>query len=124
MSLKRLEVKYIRDKAKAAYKKDKECYICGTSEDLQFHHFYSITQLWELWKKKNNITIETVEDIEKYRDIFIQEHHREFYEEAVTLCKFHHMERLHKIYGQSPDIYTAEKQKKWCESRRAKEYKK
>jgi hypothetical protein len=122
--LKRLEVKYIRDGAKSAYKKDTECYICGTNEELQLHHFHTVTLMWENWKRKNKIIIETAEDIMNVRDSFVLEHYKEMYEEVVTLCKFHHMERLHKIYGKVPLLLTAKKQKIWCEKRREKEYKK
>jgi hypothetical protein len=34
------------------------------------------------------------------------------------------MERLHKIYGKSPSLATAEKQKRWVELQREKEYNK
>lgn len=122
--LKRDEIKYIRDLAKSSYKKDSECYICGTTENLQFHHFYSMTALWNKFKLKAKITIKSVQDILDYREQFKATHHREIYEETVTLCKYHHMERLHKIYGKSPSLATAEKQKKWVEIQREKEYKK
>ena len=118
--LKRDEIKYIRDISKAAYKKEETCYICGTTEELQFHHFYSMTPLWEKWKKDNNIVIENVEDILDYREHFKAYHSKEIYEETVTLCKFHHMERLHKIYGKVPLLSTAMKQKRWCERQRIK----
>lgn len=121
--LKRLEVKYVRDGAKAAYNKDKDCFICGSTEELQLHHYSSVTQLWEKWKKDNNITIDNVDDILRVRSGFIEEYKKEIYEEVVTLCKFHHMERLHKIYGKSPALYTAKRQKNWCEIQRLKEYK-
>lgn len=122
--LKRDEIKYIRDLAKSSYKKDSECYICGTTENLQFHHFYSMTALWNKFKLKAKITIKSVQDILDYREQFKATHHKEIYEETVTLCKYHHMERLHKIYGKSPSLATAEKQKKWVEIQREKEYKK
>jgi len=114
------EIKYVRDGAKAAYKKDPECYICGTSADLQFHHFYSMTPLWEKWKKTNSITINSTEDIFDIREDFISEFHDEIYNQTITLCKFHHMERLHKIYGKVPILGTAMKQKRWCEKQRIK----
>ena len=121
--LKRLEVKYLRDGAKSAYKKDIECYICGKTEELQLHHFNSITILWENWKAKKGITIDSVDDIMNIRDEFVEVHHDEMYHEVVTLCKFHHMDRLHKVYGKSPALHTAKKQKNWCSIRRKKEYK-
>lgn len=118
--LKRDEIKYIRDISKSAYKKEEECYICSTREELQFHHFYSMTPLWEKWKKANNITINNVEDILDYREHFKAFHRKEIYDETVTLCKFHHMERLHKVYGKVPALGTALKQKRWCERQRIK----
>ena len=41
--LKRDAVKYVRDKAKSKYEKGTECRICGETEQLDFHHFYSLT---------------------------------------------------------------------------------
>ena len=122
--LKRLEVKYIRDGAKALYHKDSECYICGSENELQMHHFYTLTPLWEKWKKENNITITSADHIKQVRDQFVEDMHIEMYHEVVTLCKFHHMDRLHKVYGKVPPLHTAKKQKIWCDKRREKEYKK
>jgi hypothetical protein len=119
--LKRDEIKYIRDLAKSSYKKDTECRICGTQENLQFHHYYSLTALWNKFKKKAKIKIHTVQDILDYREQFKASHHKEIYEDTVTLCKFHHMDRLHKIYGKSPSLATAEKQRRWVELQREKE---
>jgi len=121
--LKRLEVKYIRDGAKALYEKDTECYICSSSDELQMHHYYSLTLLWENWKRKNNITIRDSDHIMSIRDTFVAEHHSQMYENVVTLCKFHHMDRLHKIYGKVPLLITAKKQERWVAIQREKEYK-
>lgn len=118
--LKRDEIKYVRDLSKSAYKKDSHCYICGTQEELQFHHFYSMTPLWEKWKKKNGIIITSVDDIMEQREHFKEDHHDEIYNQTVTLCKMHHMERLHKIYGKVPTLATAMKQKRWCDKQKAK----
>jgi hypothetical protein len=118
--LKRDEIKYIRDLSKSAYKKKDCCYICDATEDLDFHHFYSMTELWNKWKKKNGIKINSVEDILENRQRFKDEHMQEIYEETVTLCKFHHRERLHKIYGKTPSLATALKQKNWVEKQRLK----
>ena len=120
MALKRDEVKYIRDLAKSSYSKSNECFICGTDEELQFHHFYSLTLLWAEYKKENNITISSVEDILKYREEFKELHEVELYDETVTLCKFHHMTKLHGIYGKVPELHTAKKQKRWCNIQREK----
>ena len=114
------EIKYVRDGAKAAYVKDTQCFICHTDQELQFHHFYSMTLLWKKWKKENNITITNTDDIFNVRDDFVSEHHDQVYNQTITLCKFHHMERLHKIYGKVPPLYTAQKQKRWAERQRIK----
>jgi hypothetical protein len=120
MDLKRDEIKYVRDISKAAYKKQANCYICEAEEDLQFHHFYSMTLLWNKWKKAKGIVISSVDDILEYRDDFKNEFQDEIYNQTVTLCKFHHMERLHKIYGKVPALATAMKQKRWCDKQRLK----
>lgn len=122
MELKRLEVKYIRDYCKAEYNKGTECFICGTNENLQFHHFYSLTLLWEKYKKENNIKITSIVDINNYRDKFREDHIRELFDEAVTLCDYHHNTKLHGIYGKAPPLSTAEKQKRWCQLQRDKYY--
>lgn len=119
--LKRDEIKYVRDLSKSAYKKGNECYICGTQENLQFHHYYSLTALWNIFKRKAKIVIKSVDDILVYREQFKSAHYKEIYEDTVTLCKFHHMDKLHKIYGKSPTLATAEKQKRWVEIQREKE---
>jgi hypothetical protein len=119
MTLKRDLVKYVRDKAKSKYKKDTECYICGSTENLDFHHFYGLTELLEWWMKENKITIETEEQILALREEFIKENEDKVYTHAVTLCHSHHL-RLHGIYGKRPKLITAEKQQRWVEIQRDK----
>ena len=53
MKLKRDLVKYVRDKAKSRYKKNNNCFICGETENLDFHHFFGLTELLEHWIKEN-----------------------------------------------------------------------
>ena len=119
-SIKRDEIKYIRDISKSAYKKANACYICDSDKDLQFHHFYSMTLLWNKWKKEEDITITSIDDMLKYREIFKEKFNDEIYNKTITLCKFHHMEKLHKIYGKVPALSTAEKQQRWCEKQKIK----
>ena len=119
MDLKRDKIKYIRDKAKARYKKGTECHICATTSNLEFHHFYSLTPLFNKWVKDNKLPAKTEEDILAIRERFIEEHHAELYDEAVTICKEHHM-KLHSIYGKDPPLATATKQKRWTEIQREK----
>lgn len=118
--LKRDPVKYIRDAIKSQYVKAEECYICGDLENLQFHHYYSVAELWHKWSVKNKILLTDVSDILQARDEFLDEHHNEMVNEAVTLCKTCHNVKLHGIYGKSPSLGTAKKQKRWTEIQRKK----
>ena len=119
MTLKRDLVKYVRDKAKSKYKKDTHCYICGSTENLDFHHFYGLTELLESWMKDKDITVETEEKILELREVFIKENEDKVYKQAVTLCHMHHL-RLHNIYGKRPKLLTAKKQQNWVEIQRKK----
>ena len=119
MNFKRDLVKYVRDKAKSRYQKSNNCYICGDTENLDFHHFFGLTELLERWLKEHNIVVETEEDILNIRETFIETHEKELYDESVTLCHLHHL-RLHSIYGKRPKLITAMKQKRWVEKQRAK----
>jgi len=119
MDFKRDLVKYVRDKAKSGYQKDTQCFICGDAENLEFHHFYGMTELLHTWLKGNKITITSADEIMKLREQFIEEHLTEVYDEAATLCKTHHI-RLHSIYGKRPKLASALKQKRWVEIQRDK----
>ena len=119
MTLKRDLVKYVRDKAKSKYKKDTHCYICGSTENLDFHHFYGLTELLESWFKENDITVKTEDEILELREIFIKENEDKVYKQAVTLCHMHHR-KLHNIYGKRPKLITAQKQQTWVEIQRKK----
>ena len=110
MNLKRDLVKYVRDKAKSQYKKSLNCYICNSTSDLDFHHYYGLTELLETWIKKNKLNINNEQEILEIRQAFIDEHYKELYKDTVTLCHSHHM-KLHSIYGKRPKLITAEKQK-------------
>lgn len=115
----RIPVKWVRDKAKAAYDKKEFCYICGTKIDLELHHTRSITILLENWAHQNNHDISTDEGILAVRDQFIAEHHKEIYEDVYTLCNRHHV-MLHGVYGKKPALFTADKQTHWIERQKAK----
>lgn len=118
-SLKRLPVKWIRDKAKSAYTKGPCCDICGSEEELDLHHFHGVTDLFNRWCKKNKLQIETDDDILAVRDDFIAQHHEELYVKVVTLCHSHHM-KLHSIYGKAPTLATAAKQERWVNKQKDK----
>ena len=119
MTLKRDLVKYVRDKAKSQYKKDTECYFCGSQENLDFHHYNGLTELLDIWLRKNKLIITEEADILNLRERFIEEHSKELYDEAVTLCHEHHLQ-LHSIYGKRPKVVTARKQARWVGIQREK----
>lgn len=118
--LKRDQVKYIRDKIKAKYVKDNECYICGDTENLQFHHIYSVAELYHKWKLRNKVVVTNVDDMLIIRDKFLEEHYDKMVNQAFTLCTICHNEKLHKIYGKSPGLGTAKKQSRWINIQRNK----
>ena len=119
-NLKRLEVKYVRDGIKSRYPKKVRCYITGTTEELELHHYHTVSELWNNWKKANNIEITSQEDIKAVREAFYLEYEKELLEDVVTLCHHWHQDRLHKLYGQNPKLSTAAKQKRWVERMRIK----
>lgn len=116
---KRDSIKWVRDRAKAAYEKKSECYICGATEPLDLHHYSSMTLMLERWAKKMGFKLETDEDILAIRDEFIEAHKVEIYDEVVTLCKLHH-QKLHTIYGAKPPLATSKKQIAWVEKQKQK----
>lgn len=115
----RIPVKWVRDKAKAAYDKKDTCYICGTTVDLELHHLLSITILLEEWAAKNNYDISTDDGILAVRDEFIETYKKELYDDVYTLCNKHHV-KLHGIYGKKPPQHTASKQQRWIELQKNK----
>lgn len=117
--LKRIPIKYIRDRAKSRYKKDDSCFVCGSNKSLDFHHLYTVDVLVDNWFKKKKITINDADDIIAVRDDFIAEHEYEMFEYAKTLCKSCH-QKLHSIYGSRPALSTADKQFRWLEKQRQK----
>ena len=117
--LKRIPIKYVRDRAKSRYVKDSCCYICGDDEILDFHHLFTVDVLFDNWLKAKDITISNAEDIIAVRDDFIAEHEYEMFEYARTLCRKCH-KRLHSIYSQRPALSTAPKQERWIERQRTK----
>ena len=112
-------IKYIRDRAKARYNKGSECEICSSIESLDFHHYYTMTPLFNRWTKAKGYIVKVEDDILKIRDEFIQEEEDKVYNQTVTLCHLHHM-KLHSVYGKDPALATAEKQKNWVRIQKEK----
>jgi hypothetical protein len=117
--LKRYEVKYIRDAVKSQYPVKNACEICDATEELHFHHFNSLAELYNKWSSKRQLVVTTAEDMMIVREQFIKEHREELITLGACLCKKHH-EMLHKIYGKNPALSTAEKQARWVQKQKEK----
>ncbi len=115
----RIPVKWVRDKAKAAYEKKSECFICDRTQDLELHHLHSVTILLEMWAEQKGYDISSDEGILAVRDEFIQEHHHELYDQVYTLCNQHHI-ALHGVYGKAPKPGSEAKQARWIGIQREK----
>lgn len=109
---KRVATKHIRDGIKSNYNKDCKCAICGTEEDLEFHHYTTVSILLKQYAKERNIPIDTDEAVLAMRDQFYKDHWHELVDYAVTLCAEHH-KQLHRTYGREPSLSTASKQENW-----------
>ena len=118
--LKRDKVKYIRDYIKSDYKVRDHCYICGSKDNLELHHLYSLSELFTNWCEKNKLSISTVEEIMLLRVEFKKEHLDVLHNDNLfTLCKNHH-QRLHNLYGQVYDNVHASKIRNWLEIQKSK----
>jgi hypothetical protein len=117
--LKRYPTKYLRDYCKSKYNKGSKCEICGTTENLHFHHFYTISVLVNNWFEKHKTEVTTPEQAFEWRVVFENQHKDELYIHAATLCKDHH-EKLHSIYGKNPVLATAPKQARWVQRMKEK----
>lgn len=119
--LKRLPIRYIRDYIKRDYKMRDCCYICGSTDKLELHHLYSLSELFNNWCDKNGImSIDTEEQILEYRQIFAVECEEKLSADNLyTLCSAHH-KRLHTIYGQRYANHLAPKIKNWLNIQKEK----
>ena len=116
---KRIPVKWVRDRAKAAYEKKSCCYICDSSSDLELHHLHSVTILLDKWAQARGYDISTDDGILAVRDEFIAEHRVELYDQVYTLCNRHHV-ALHGVYGKAPRPGSELKQAHWIDAQRQK----
>lgn len=115
----RIALKWVRDKAKSAYEKEGECFICGTDKDLELHHVVSLSDLLDKWAAAKGYDISTDEGILEVREEFIAEHQKEIYDDVFTLCNRDHV-RLHGVFGKKPLLSTAERQLRWIDKQKAK----
>lgn len=116
---KRTAIKHVRDGIKSQYKKASNCAICGTVDELELHHYVSVSQLLKQYSSERGIPIGTDEQVLAMRDMFYKDHWHELVEYTVTLCNTHH-KKLHDIYGPEPLMTTAAKQEQWVLSQHNK----
>lgn len=119
MKLSRDRIKWVRDGNKRRYQKDSKCAICGTTLNLEFHHYTSLTLLFNKWLRDNKIVANTDDEVLAIRERFSNEHKKELFDLTVTLCKEHHA-RLHKVYSPTPSLGTELKQMRWVSIQAAK----
>lgn len=116
---KRIPVKWVRDRAKAAYEKQANCFICNSTQDLELHHLHSVTVLLETWARLHGHDISSDEGILAVRDEFIAQHRAELYDQVYTLCNPHHV-KLHGVYGKTPQPGSEAKQERWIKLQQQK----
>lgn len=119
--LKREAIKMIRDFIKKNYKTRDCCYICLSTKNLELHHLYSVSELFNTWLTKNKIQLDnTIEQMLKLRVIFAEECAEPLSNDNLyTLCSEHH-KRLHNLYGQTYPNFMAAKIKTWLDIQKDK----
>lgn len=111
----------VREKIKKKYldkKENKECYIRGTTEDLEVHHLIPIASVVNEWAKQKGLPDNELLSI-------IEEELPELFDEnnLVILCREEH-KLLHDIFGRTYPKDKVPKVREWIEKRREKLYKK
>lgn len=113
-------VKYVRDGIKQNYVKQEHCAICSSEQNLELHHYHSVKLVVDQFITANNLPEPSTEDeCVSIREQLYKERWYELVDDTVTLCQEHHKE-LHRIYGVTPLLNTAEAQKTWVSRRNAK----
>lgn len=107
----RLPVKRVRDYLKSDYDKQDVCYICSNTSSLELHHAFSISELWNLWLKRNKLNDNDPEKVNEYRIKFADDCAEQL-SYTYTLCKTHHL-KLHSIYGPRYSNYMARNVINW-----------
>lgn len=111
---KRVATKHIRDGIKSKYPKKDYCEITGETENLEFHHYHTLSILLKNYSRKNRIPISTDEEVIAMRDKFYETYWFETVEDGVTLTSEMHS-KLHRVYGREPSLASADKQRKWVQ---------
>jgi len=109
---KRVALKHVRDGIKAQYPEKCKCAVCGTTEDLEGHHYATLSLVFKDYCEKHNIDVRTDEQVLEMRDQFYEDNWEAVVTDMVTLCNKHH-KALHKLYGKQPPLTSTKKQKHW-----------
>lgn len=111
----------IRDYIKKDYKVRECCYICGSADNIELHHLFGVSELFNTWVDKNNIRIDnTVEQVKELRIVFAKDNAEALSNDNLySLCKKHHV-ILHSIYGQRYSNNMAIKVKNWIDVQKSK----
>jgi hypothetical protein len=119
--LKREVIKMVRDFIKKDYKPRDCCYICRSTDNIELHHLYGVSELFNTWIDKNKIKLNnTVEQIKELRILFAKDNAEALGNDNLySLCKSHHTQ-LHSIYGQRYANSLAPKIRNWIEIQRSK----
>src|SRR6056300_493474 len=117
---KREPVKWLRDGMKSRYKPRETCYICGSKQNIELHHVYSVSELWNTWLRKNKLSVSCDEDVLALRKQFEADNEEYLHNDNLySLCKGHHI-KLHQLFGKSYSNYIAKKVITWLDNQKIK----
>lgn len=116
---KRDAISLVRDGIKSQYHKASCCAICDNDEDLELHHYHTVSLLVKNYAKEMQLDFNDEETVLSNRTALYDKYWHELVEDTVTLCNMHH-QKLHKVYTKEPPLFSASKQKKWVELQREK----
>lgn len=119
VKFKRDAISIMRDGIKSRYRRGDCCAICASNDDLELHHYFTVSQLVKKFAKENHLDFTDEEITLSNREAFYKQYERELIEEVVTLCQHHH-QLLHKVYTKEPPLFSANKQKVWVQKQKDK----
>lgn len=119
VKFKRDAISLMRDGIKSQYKKASCCEICGCEEDLELHHYHTVSLLVKTYAKELQLDFTDEETVLSNRTAFYERYRHELVDDTVTLCVHHH-QQLHRVYTKEPPLFSANKQKVWVQKQKDK----
>lgn len=116
---KRTAIALMRDGIKANYKKGSCCEICNSDQELELHHYHTVSLLVKSFAKEFQLDFTDEEVVLSNRTAFYEKYWEQLVEDTVTLCAEHH-KLLHKVYTKEPPLFTSSKQKNWVQKQKEK----